>query len=107
MTLITDATMELFNQYQATARQQIADGKRPALLACEKDGIPCSHKFVDIVKSEGLLPAVVDLLQRCPKGEAHVPRALIYSVGLVALPLAFSGYVREPCDTPCEGPMGC
>jgi len=109
MTLISDATMELFGQYQARASQQIADGKRPALLACEADGVPCSHKFADIVKSDGLIPAVANLLSRCPRGETHVPKALIYSIGLVALPPAFSGYQpgNDPCKSDCDGPLGC
>lgn len=109
MSLISEATIALLSQYQARARQHIADGKRPALLACEADGVPCSHKFADIVKSDGLLSAVADLLGRCPKGETHVPKALIYSIGLVALPLAFSGYQpgNDPCRSDCDGPLGC
>ncbi len=95
----------LIGRYSQAANTQIEAGKRPPLLPCESDGIPCSLKFATMVTKFGTSVAVGDLSGRCPKGQHHALKAIAYSAALAIVPIVALS-ASDDC-TSCDSAFGC
>lgn len=99
--MLIEIVSGLVGKYQAAAQAAHEAGNRPYLLPCEAvTGKHCSTQFALVANESGAVSAVVELMNRCPKGDQHAVKALGWSTLVALNPFGASSSINDPC---CPG----